>query len=150
MKKSASLLLFCLLPLGAHAACHVTASPLSFGAYDVFDPLARPSAATLTVWCDPGQPADVTIGIGPSARSGSISTRQMQLVSGTDRLNYNLFTDASLTSVWGDGTAGASVVVPHVTHGSGNIPVTVYGAIPAGQDVSAGTYSDSVLVTVTP
>lgn len=123
---------------------------MNFGAYDVFDPLARPSAATLTVWCDPGgKPPDVTIGIGPSARSGSISTRQMQLVSGTDRLNYNLFTDASLTSVWGDGTAGATVVLPSVNPNKNEL-VTIYGAIPAGQDVSAGTYSDSVLVTVTP
>jgi len=122
---------------------------MSFGAYDVFDPLDRRSAATLTVWCDPGKPADVTIGIGPSARSGGISTRQMQRVSGADRLNYNLFTDPSLTAVWGDGTTGATVSLLHVTHGT-SVPVTVYGAIPAGQDVSAGTYSDSVLVTVTP
>lgn len=134
----------------AQAGCFVSTGSMSFGAYDVFDTLPRDSMATLTVSCDQSPPTDAIIAIGPSAKSGGILTRQMQLVSGTDRLNYNLFIDASRTQIWGDGTsAGTTVQLKKVTKNSPQ-SAPVYGRINAGQDVSAGPYSDSVLVTVTP
>lgn len=145
----AGLFPFFLLPLTAYAGCHVTATGMNFGVYDIFDPVTRSSTTTLTVWCDPGLHSDVAIGIGPSANSGVIVPRQMRLLSGTDRLHYNLFIDASLTTAWGDGTTGATVELPRVAPNK-NIPLTIYGAIFAGQDVSAGSYSDSVAVTITP
>jgi spore coat protein U-like protein len=68
---------------------------------------------------------------------------------GSSKLSYNIYTTAALTTVWGDGTGGS------VTQGGGgNILVptytfTGYGAIPTGQWVRAGSYSDTILVTVT-
>lgn len=146
------LALLFLLPMSAQAGCHVNASSLNFGRYDVFDPVMRSSAATLSVWCDSGlrgPQMPVSIGIGPSAGSGLIVPRQMRRLGGGDRLHYNLFVDPALTTPWGDGTSAAAVQLAHVAPES-NVPLTIYAAIFPGQDVSVGSYSDSVSITITP
>jgi spore coat protein U-like protein len=72
----------------------------------------------------------------------------MKLATGTELLNYNLFTNAARTTIWGDGTAGTSRVSRNLRR---NQPVnlTVYGRIPAGQDVRIGSYSETLTVTIT-
>lgn len=63
-----------------------------------------------------------------------------------DRLTYDLFTDPARTSIWGDGTDGT------VTSGGDGDTTsahhTIYGRIPAGQNVRIGTYSDLITVTL--
>jgi spore coat protein U-like protein len=67
------------------------------------------------------------------------------LKSSTSSLFYNLFTDPSHLSIWGDGSPGTSLVSFSGTSGSR----TIYGRIPAGQNVSVGTYGDTITVTLT-
>lgn len=132
----------------ADAACFVSATNVSFGSYDVFVAVPLDSTGTVTVSCD--SRTDVTVSIGPSGTSGGFNPRQIGRVSGSDRLNYNLFTTASRTVIWGDGTAGTStVLISNVRRGRPETR-TIYGRIPAGQDVSVGSYSDSLTVTITP
>lgn len=132
----------------AQAGCFVNAGSLNFGSYDVSDPFPRDSMLVLNLSCQEVAPRDISVSIGPSASSGSVQQRNLKWVSGADSLSYNLFSDPSRTQVWGDGTSSASAVV--VTGVSKNSPqqVVVYGRIRAGQDVSAGQYSDTVVVTV--
>lgn len=67
-----------------------------------------------------------------------------------DLLDYNLFTSSSMSAIWGDGTAGTSTVIKtKVNKNDHPIVTTVYGRIPAGQDASAGQYSDTLIVTIT-
>jgi len=143
--------LLCLLLAGkAEAACTVTATGVTFGPYDVFVTAPLDSTGTVTVRCDQAPPADVVIAIGPSGTSGAFIPRQMRTASSPDRLNYNLFTNAGRSTVWGNGAPGTSTVfLKNVTK---NRPVvtTIYGRIPAGQDVSVGSYTDSLTVTITP
>jgi spore coat protein U-like protein len=65
--------------------------------------------------------------------------------TGSDQLNYNLFVDASRVVVWGDGSGGSSTVA--LTAAAADIPV--YGRVPGGQNVPAGSYIDTIVVTVT-
>ena len=143
-----SFLLFCIFISGeAYAACSVSTTNINFGTYDVFSITPKDSTGTITVTCGSPPPPHVTITIGSSPNSGGFIPRKLKSVSGTNFLNYNLFTDSSMGSVWGDGTSGTSTVPKVVTPGRPVI-ATVYGRIPAKQDVSSGTYSETLTVTV--
>jgi spore coat protein U-like protein len=143
-------LLCLMLGNAAHAACRVTTTGINFGAYDVFAAVPRDSAGTVIVACDRNPPTDVTISIGPSSTSGGFQPRQMRHAVQADRMNYNLFTTASVTTVWGDGSAGTSTVLLTKVNKNRPVTTTIYGRIPPAQNVSVGTYSDSVTVTITP
>jgi len=148
--KGLVVLLSLVLGTAAHAACSVTTTGMNFGAYDVFAAVPRDTAGTVTVACDRNPPTDVTISIGSSPTSGGFQPRQMRHASQADRMNYNLFTTPSMTTVWGDGSAGTSTVLLRKVNKNRPVTMTIYGRIPPGQNVSVGTYSDSVTVTITP
>jgi spore coat protein U-like protein len=74
----------------------------------------------------------------------------MRSTSSPDRLNYNLFVNAGRSTVWGDGAAGTSTVFLKNVKKNRPVFTTIYGRIPPGQDVSVGSYSDSLTVTITP
>ena len=143
-------LLCLILGNAAHAACRVTTTGLNFGAYDVFSATPRDTAGTVTVACDRTPPTDVTVWIGPSSTSGGFQPRQMRHASKADRMNYNLFTTASMTTVWGDGSAGTSTVLLRKVNRNRPVTTTIYGRIPPGQNVSVGAYTDTLTVTITP
>ena len=145
-----AVLLFLAPAGGAGAACTVSATGVNFGAYDVFVAAPLDSTGSVTVTCDQAPPEDVVIAIGPSGTSGGFIPRQMRSASSPDRLNYNLFTNAGRSSVWGDGAPGTSTVFLKNVKKNRPVTTTIYGRIPPGQDVSAGSYSDSLTVTITP
>jgi len=68
------------------------------------------------------------------------------MTDGSNTLEYNLYTDAGRTTVWGDGTA--SSVTAAGTGSGAQQSLTVYGRIPASQSVPAGSYSDTVTATI--
>ncbi len=132
------------LPALAHAAattCTITLVDVAFGDYDVFATKATKSTGKVKVKCTSG--ADYTIAL--SAGFGTITSRVM--TDGSYQLDYNLFTDSQHTTIWGDGTSG-SVTVSGTGTGS-NTAYTVYGLVPAAQNVPVGSYSDTITVTVT-
>lgn len=145
-------LLCLILGNAAHAACRVTTTGINFGAYDVFAATPRDTSGTVTVACDRNtqRRTNITISVGPSPSSGGFNPRQMRRTSGTDRLNYNLYTSPSMSTVWGDGSAGTSTVLLRRVSRRQPEVTTIYGRIPPGQNVSVGTYSDTVTVTITP
>lgn len=156
------LMVLLLLPFAVKATgtCSVSASGVAFGSYDVFNPLPTDTTGTVLINCiDDGVPGglniDVAVSLSPSATSGLIANRQMAMVGGTDRLNYNLFRDAACTLVWGETPGLDDFIIPKVrVPKKGSITltpaVTLYGRIPSGQDVTAGNYTDSVVLTITP
>jgi spore coat protein U-like protein len=112
----------------------VAAASLVFGDYK-FD-ANTDGTATLTLTCTPGTSTMVKLDLGLKA-SGS----QRNMHKGTDLLSYGLYTDAAM----GTGTAWP---VAGVSGPVGNGTVTVYGRIPAGQNMPTGSYTDTVLVSV--
>lgn len=78
-----------------------------------------------------------------AGQSGDINTRVM--LSGTNHLNYQLYRTAARNAVWGIGANSQGLTL--LTPLSGNI--SVYGRIPGGQSVPAGSYTDLVNITMT-
>jgi spore coat protein U-like protein len=146
--------LACASPVWAVTTCSGSNVAMSLGAYSGFQPTDLDSSGVLTVTCtrNGGPPTTtVNVGIGPSTVSGTIATRQLRLVAGIDRLNYNLYRDAGRSLVWGQ-TIGGNTVAQNISLGnntSGALSFTIFGRITALQDVRAGTYNDSLTMTVT-
>ncbi len=61
-------------------------------------------------------------------------------------MKYALYSDSGRTTVWGN-TVGTNTVSG--TYAIAQLPLTVYGSIPAGQSIPAGNYTDTVTVTIT-
>jgi spore coat protein U-like protein len=152
---AALLLAIAPLPAAAVITCSFSSTPgMAFGAYDDSSATATNGATSVVARCTRvggANTASVVLQIGPSATSGTIATRQM--ASGANRLSYNLYRDAARTLVWGQTTGVDTVAVsvgPIPNFGSRNATFTIYGRIPAQQNVAAGAYTDSVQLTVSP
>ncbi len=129
----------------AHAqACTISATSVNFGSYNVFNGTDTDSTGTVTYRCN-GSAHNITIGLTQGA-SASFNQRHMQ--KGSESLTYNLFVDASRTNIWGDGTSGTSVYSIGNPPNNTNVNLTVYGRVTAGQDVSAGSFSDTVTAVI--
>lgn len=129
-------------------SCSVSATALSFGPYDPTSATPRDSTGTVTVTCTVfGLSAswDILLSTGSS---GSFAPRR--LFSGGNSLQYNVYTNAGRTQVWGDGTGGTAKVSDSqfILLGTNQFSYTTYGRIPALQDRAPGTYTDSITVTV--
>jgi spore coat protein U-like protein len=136
--RSALLGLVCCVAGFSHAACSVNATGVTFGNYDPFSNQNLDGTGNVGITCDAATPYSITL----SAGTGSYLTRTM--ANGAHLLAYNLYTDATRTTVWGDGTASTAAV-----NGSGaSVNHTVYGRIPARQNVQVGTYADAITVVV--
>jgi len=142
----------------AHGAaiCGISASTMNFGTYDVLAPAPTDSSTTITIICIRNPPPGseiVSYTLSLSVGAGSYAARTMS--NGPATINYNLYTSPARTpaTVWGDGTSG-SVTVSGITERLNNPnPIriathTIYGRIPAQQDVPVGTYNGSVILTM--
>ncbi len=134
--------------------CTVGATPVNFGNYDIFLNIPVDSTGTVSVSCSANVPK-ATLSLGISPNSGSFNPRKMRRSGGTDLLNYNIYTDASRTTIFGDGNSGtAKIELRRPPPGGKPEPwsqtITIYGRIPPGQDVSVGNYTDALTVTVDP
>ncbi len=135
-------------------SCAVSSSGMAFGSYQ---PLTFPgkvtsanvtSNATVSVVCTGiVTGGSYSIALGPSTPVNSSNPRYLtNTVNGGANMVFNIYTEASHTSIWGDGISGSLV--------GGSIPSnqshTVYGKIPAGQStLKAGSFSDSLTMTLT-
>ncbi len=150
MKTSFARLLvaLCVLALpGIAAACNVIGPNLSFGPYNPLSAFGATTSGTISVDCNLSPPPTVRVQIGRSAISGGFQPRRMRHTTGTDTLAYNLYTDAGGTSIWGDGTAGTTTLSDKVQKNKPWLP-TVYGIMPPGQDVSVGSYTDTITISI--
>ena len=76
-------------------------------------------------------------------QSGDINARKM--LSGSNQLTYQLYRNAARNAVWGTGANAQGLQLLQPLSGK----IDVYGRIPAGQAVAAGSYTDTVNVTLT-
>ncbi|HAS54936.1 MAG: hypothetical protein A2X56_06495 [Nitrospirae bacterium GWC2_57_13] len=125
--------------------CSVSTTSIVFGVYDVFAPAPLASTGSATITCDKN--AAVTISMSASAVSGMFVPRQMKLTTGADLMAYNIYTDATYAVVLGDGTAGTQTMSASAKKNT-PLSVTIFGNIPPLQNLSAGTYADTLTVTI--
>jgi spore coat protein U-like protein len=129
--------------------CTIATAPVSFGAYDAISAnAAQPldGSGSVTVQCTSGASASIMLGQGSNADAGSSDDsplRRMKSAAG-EHLAYSLFADSSRSVIWGNSGASA---VSHTGSGLAT-QLSVFGRIPAGQNVPGGSYSDTVLATV--
>lgn len=128
------------------AACQVNSvSALAFGSYNVLSPTSTTTTGSFNVRnCNTGAR---TYTATFSAGNGTLAARALR--SGVNTLGYNIYKDAAYTQILGSGSGGTATIV-NTNSGSGTGPThTLYGLIPAGQDVPAGSYTDTLTITLT-
>ena len=131
----------------AQAVCTVSTTPVTFGSFDVFSPSPLDAEGSLTVSCNQAPHPTVAVSIETSPNSGSFDPRMMKLTAGSDMLEYNFFSDTSRTQIWGDGS-GSTFMQSNTVKKNKPWTLAVYGRIPPLQDVSAGSYNETVTVTI--
>lgn len=138
------------------ADCTIATAPVPFGNYDPvgtnrFTP--RDATGRVTATCTRTLPGIERVNYAlalSTGTSGSYLVRQM--ANGAERLNYNLYTTAARSTVWGDGSAGTVQVTGsftlRATSPTGSRNHTVFGRVPQAQDPAAGPYIDTITVTM--
>jgi spore coat protein U-like protein len=126
------------------AGCTISTTGVAFGSYNVFSSSPVDSTGTIVYRCN-GNVDSVLIAI---TKGQSSTFLPRQLGRGNEQLSYNLYRDAARTLVWGDFNGGTSAYLQIDPPNNQNVSLTVFGRIPPGQDISAGSYSDTVTVVV--
>ncbi len=147
------------LPSGAAMAqtiCKFSSTgAIGFGTYDSMAPMARTSQTNILVRCERNTgPANVSVmvGLGPGSNGASTAARKLVAPGSPTPLLYGLYQDSGRSINWGNvpGIDAASQTATIKNKSFETLTFTVYGSIPAQQDVYAGSYSDSIEVTLTP
>ncbi len=124
--------------------CTITTSPVAFGAYDPVGANASANldgSGTLTVACTKGATSTIGLDLGGNASGGA-----RRLSNGSAFLTYEFYQDSNRSTPWGN--AVGTVVSLAAAPSKDGRALTVYGRIPSNQDVSSGSYSDTVTATV--
>lgn len=124
-----------------NACTALTATTLDFGSQGVLSADVNQNSS-IKVTCTTDAPYIVKLNAGANAgTAGDVTTRRM--TDGSHYVAYNLYSDAPNGAVW-DNTTGTS----HTGIGAEDT-LTVYGVTPAQNTPPAGTYTDTVTVTLT-
>ncbi|HEY9816722.1 MAG TPA: spore coat U domain-containing protein [Candidatus Obscuribacterales bacterium] len=149
---AAAISLLLMAPL-AHslASCSVSASGVAFGNYLYTAASPTDSTGNVQVSCSLLDLVSVLVSyeiILSEGNSGAYTPRQ--LTSGANVLSYNLYTDPAYTLIWGDAGSGTTTVSDGYLLGLLTVvrDYSVYGRLPASQNTPAGSYSDTIIVTV--
>ncbi len=125
-------------------SCVISTQPVAFGAYDPIVANATSPADTagsVTIACTRGSSQTIELGLGANA---SGNTRRLSDGSG-GTLVYGLFQDNDRGESWGTGLPAVS---PSAAPSVDARTFTIFGRIPAGQDIAIGQYADTVVATV--
>lgn len=115
------------------AACQISSvGNISFGAYDPLSATPTDGTGNLVFRCVKGT----------SYKTYIAGTRVM--TAGSNTLSFQLYTDASRTAVFPNTNLGGSTT----SQGISPITQSIYGRISAGQDVTAASYTSTLVATV--
>jgi spore coat protein U-like protein len=134
-----------------NANCTISTAPVAFGAYDPVVANAttpRDSNGSVTITCTKGATTTIGLDAGGNSTHASGTTRAMTDGASTPSyLSYEIYQDSPGGTVWSN--SGAGLYTPASAPSKAPRSYTVYGRIPAGQDVPvAASYSDTVTATV--
>ena len=120
------------------ADCMISTQSMAFGNYDTLSLSPLDGIGNVAIDCSAASSFTISLG------SGNATVEQREMRSGSNTMRYNLYSDPARTFVWGDEISETAV---SDTAQRGNY--TVYGRVPAKQNLPSGTYADSIVVTVT-
>lgn len=124
-------------------SCDLAVGSVSFGRYERASALNGTGTVSLSCTLtsglgQEGTPYSLSMSTG---QSGDYAARK--LTTGTvNTLEYNLYTNSSYTSVWGDGSGGSAVVSGVLTGTSVSRSHTIHAYIPSYQNTPRGSFSD--------
>lgn len=134
--------------------CNATAAGIAFGVYNPLNTIGTASTGNLVVTCTgTGRGStNITVDVSFSTGvSGTYTTRTM--LSGANKLNYNIYWSPAYAQIMGNGTGGSysgqAGPITIIAGSSAQATATMYGYVPASQDVAPGGYADVITVTVT-
>lgn len=139
--------MFCCAGANAGASCTVFAEGSQFGSYNPLANAALDGTGSVRVTCTGGEIVPYQV----SASMGNGTYQVRKLMSGSQTLDYNVYTDGTRTTIWGDGSSGTGLISGSVvaTPEGATQTSTVYGRIFSGQQrASVGSYRDQLTVTV--
>ena len=127
-------------------SCTISAGALTFSAYDPTSASNSDATATIQSSCTSGGSVVITMGQGGNADASSTDSVPVRRMNGSGgNLGYAVYTDTDRMAVWGNTTGTGNAY----TASGGLDNIIVYGRIPGSQAVGAGSFSDSVAVTLT-
>lgn len=136
--------------VGLACTCSISATNVSFGTYDPLSVVPIKTNASVAVNCS-ALVLNGLVAYEIDLSEGNGTYAQRKMMNATYALNYNLYTDATLTVPWGDGSNGSGTVSDNyllaVSPSIRNY--TIYAEMPAQQTAPPGTYSDTIIATVT-
>ena len=122
--------------------CTINAASLNFGANGVLASNVD-SSNTISINCNSGLPYAIGLDGG---LSGASNPEARKMTNGPEQVTYAIYQNAARTQPWGNST-GINTVS---SVGTGlNQVFTAYGRVPTQTTPQAGTYTDTVVVTVT-
>jgi spore coat protein U domain-containing protein, fimbrial subunit CupE1/2/3/6 len=101
------------------------------------------AAGTVTVQCTSSTPYAVALNGG---NAGASDPTKRKMTRGAETITYGLYQNSARSQPWGS-TTGTNTVGG--TGAGSNQSLTVYGRVASQTTPSPGTYTDSVVVTVT-
>jgi spore coat protein U-like protein len=127
------------------SACTVAANDLDFGTYTGAQ---LDGTSTINVRCTVLTPYSLFLSAGlggeadftPRSMDGDTNSSQI--------LEYDLYSDALRTTIWGDGNNGSGTQIGVGLGTSIDVPHTVFGRIPGSQNVQPQVYRDTITATV--
>ncbi|MCI0466359.1 MAG: spore coat U domain-containing protein [Beijerinckiaceae bacterium] len=123
-------------------SCSVSATALNFGSAGVLA-TNRDATNTVNVTCNNGTPYTVALDGG---QTGAADPTQRKMALGGNQVTYALYRDSARSLPWGS-TSGIDTLS---ATGTGSVqPHTVYGRVPPQTTPQPGTYTDTIVVTVT-
>jgi len=128
---------------------NVSTVPLYFGYYEE---LERQSLNAISVTCTPGLAFKIAVGPGLYSDGTNRRIRAVDAAGNESFLLYAFYRDSAIGAVWGTDCTLQVETFPHgcvLSNGTGAVQIfTGLGAIPAGQSVPVGRYTDTLTVTV--
>ncbi|MGG2398007.1 spore coat U domain-containing protein [Pseudomonas sp. SH1-B] len=137
----------CTVTNGSASGSSNTFGSISFGDYtdlnNLIDGRSFGSAggSSFGLQCTQDTPYTIALSPGQNATGG-----QRRMISGGAYVAYNLYQDSARSDPWGDGGATGDIVSGTGT--GSDEEVIVYGRVPAQTTPAAGTYTDTVQVTI--
>jgi spore coat protein U-like protein len=123
--------------------CSIATSPVTFAVYDPLSATDNDSTGgSVIITCTKN--AVTTIGLNFGSNAGGVSPAKMSDGASTPSfLTYALYSNSGRSTLWSGAVFDTGTAPSKAAR-----PFTVYGRITAGQDVPAGTFTDTVLATV--
>ncbi len=118
-----ALLLAAAAPPAAAASCHAYSTNLVFGTINLLAGGITDSSSTISYGCsaNPGERVLLCFSMGPDPQTGLYSPRNLR--SQNNAMAFNLYTDASRSTIWGSADSGGA-----------------YAPVPVVMDFGAGEY----------